>query len=55
MRDLFYERFGDISRIWEIYFAIVVEMNKNICRDHLPAPYDTKHGSGRVCRIAAQI
>lgn len=55
MRDLLHERFGDISRMGEIYFAKVLQMNKIICHNHLPAPYDTKHNSGRVCQTAAQI
>ena len=55
MRDLFYERFGDISPIGEIYFAKELQMDKKICHNHLPAPCDTQQSSGRVCQIAAQF
>jgi len=56
MRDLFYEHFGDISRMGEIYFAKVLQTEKKkTCHNQLPAPYDTQHSSGRVCQIAAQF
>jgi hypothetical protein len=55
MRDLFYERFGDTSRMGEIYFAKVLQMKKNICHNHLPVPYDTQHSSGRVSDSSAVL